>query len=56
MSMSNFVNFSKNAFVLKCPCVGRIDRLRIGHDNSGFKAGWYLDKVNCLAHLEQTSL
>ncbi|XP_063398724.1 lipoxygenase homology domain-containing protein 1-like isoform X1 [Mytilus trossulus] len=40
-----FKRNSKNEFVLKTPCLGRIERLRIGHDNTGFKAGWYLEKV-----------
>lgn len=32
-------------FQLECPCLGRLKRVRIGHDNSGVGAGWYLDKV-----------
>ena len=32
-------------FILECPKLGRLERIRIGHDNSGFGPGWYLDKV-----------
>ena len=30
---------------MESPCLGRLDRIRIGHDNSGFGPGWFLDKV-----------
>ncbi|CAG5136848.1 unnamed protein product, partial [Candidula unifasciata] len=39
--------FEKNSvdeFILQCPTLGRLQRIRIGHDNSGFSPGWYLDK------------
>ncbi|XP_059150632.1 lipoxygenase homology domain-containing protein 1-like isoform X2 [Physella acuta] len=32
-------------FILTCPKLGRLDRIRIGHDNSGPNAGWFLDKI-----------
>lgn len=31
--------------MIQCPKLGRLERVRIGHDNSGFGAGWFLDKV-----------
>ncbi|XP_053384453.1 lipoxygenase homology domain-containing protein 1-like isoform X6 [Mercenaria mercenaria] len=44
-SRNNFERGQTDEFVIECPCLGRLDRLRIGHDNSGFGPGWYLDKV-----------
>ena len=32
-------------FFVECPCLGTMQRLRIGHDNSGAGPGWFLDKV-----------
>ena len=32
-------------FMIQCPCVGEIKRIRIGHDNWGSAPGWFLDKV-----------
>lgn len=40
-----FFYFRVDEFVVECPCLGRLDRIRIGHDNSGFGPGWFLDKV-----------
>ena len=31
---------------MDCLKLGRLERLRIGHDNSGFGPGWFLDKVS----------
>ena len=31
--------------MLECPALGTLKRLRIGHNNSGLSAGWFLDKV-----------
>ena len=42
------VFFRTDEFVLKCPRLGRLERLRIGHDNTGFGPGWYLNKVSYL--------
>lgn len=44
-SKNNFERNCKDEFLVKCPCLGRINRIRIGHDNTGFVPGWYLDKV-----------
>ena len=32
-------------FIVECPSLGTIQKLRIGHDNTGPSPGWYLDKV-----------
>ena len=37
--------FSIDEFVIECPCLGRLEKVRVGHDNSGFGPGWYLDQV-----------
>jgi hypothetical protein len=29
--------------------IGTLTKIRIGHDNSGFGAAWFLDKVSSLA-------
>lgn len=44
-SRNNFERGKSDEFIIECPCLGRLDRIRIGHDNSGFGPGWYLDKV-----------
>ena len=31
--------------MIECPCLGTLNRVRIGHDNKGGSAGWFLDKV-----------
>ena len=31
--------------MLECPSLGKLHRVRISHDNSGFGPGWYLDKI-----------
>lgn len=40
-----FVDCRMDEFIIQCPKLGRLERLRVGHDNSGFGPGWYLDKV-----------
>ena len=30
---------------MECPSLGTLQRIRIGHDNTGAGPGWYLDKV-----------
>ncbi|KAL4225448.1 Lipoxygenase y domain-containing protein 1 [Mactra antiquata] len=45
-SNNNFERGKSDQFVIECPCLGRLDRIRIGHDNAGFGPGWYLDKVS----------
>ena len=37
--------FRTDEFHIECPCLGPLKRVRIGHDNSGIGAGWFLDKV-----------
>ena len=37
--------FRVDEFPLEFPSIGKIRKLRIGHDNSGVGPGWYLDKV-----------
>ena len=37
--------FRKDEFILECPALGTLKRLRISHDNSGVSPGWFLDKV-----------
>merc|ERR1712110_777937 len=45
-SRSNcFERNKSDEFVIECPKMGRLERVRIGHDNSGFGAGWFLDQV-----------
>ncbi|REF00729.1 PLAT/LH2 domain-containing protein [Thermomonospora umbrina] len=41
----NFENGAIDHFVLDLPAVGRLETIRIGHDNSGDKAGWFLNRV-----------
>ena len=35
----------KDEFTLECQNVGTLKYIRIGHDNKGGAAGWYLEKV-----------
>ncbi|XP_077976546.1 lipoxygenase homology domain-containing protein 1-like isoform X1 [Styela clava] len=42
---NNFERGRKDVFTVKCPNVGKLKKLRIGHDNSGSSPGWYLEKV-----------
>ncbi|XP_064633987.1 lipoxygenase homology domain-containing protein 1-like isoform X3 [Lineus longissimus] len=42
---NNFERGKKDEFMISCPAVGKIQRIRIGHDNSGPSPGWFLDKV-----------
>ena len=35
----------EDEFIIECPSVGTLKRIRIGHDNSGTGPGWFLDKV-----------
>ena len=38
--------FSIDEFMIECPCLGRLEKVRIGHDNSGFGPGWFLEQVS----------
>lgn len=40
-----FERNQSDIFVLKTTCVGPMSKIRIEHDNKGFAAGWYLDRV-----------
>ncbi|XP_033751254.1 lipoxygenase homology domain-containing protein 1-like isoform X2 [Pecten maximus] len=42
---NNYRRGKSDEFMVKAPCLGRLERIRIGHDNSGFGPGWFLDKV-----------
>ena len=44
-SINNFERNSRDEFGFDAVDLGSITRLKIGHDNSGFGAGWFLDKV-----------
>ena len=37
--------YRKDEFMIECGCLGTLSRIRIGHDNKGGSAGWFLDKV-----------
>ena len=41
----NFERNKTDVFGISCVDLGEIDRIVIGHDNSGFAPGWFLDKV-----------
>ena len=41
--------FRKDSFVICCGTyLGQLSKIRIGHDNTGFGAAWFLDKVSVL--------
>ncbi|XP_068705662.1 uncharacterized protein [Montipora foliosa] len=43
---NNFESGQKDSFSISCETyLGRLTKIRIGHDNSGFGAAWFLDKV-----------
>ncbi|XP_073234766.1 lipoxygenase homology domain-containing protein 1-like isoform X3 [Porites lutea] len=43
---NNFETGQKDSFTLSCAThLGRLNKIRIGHDNTGFGAAWFLDKV-----------
>ena len=42
---SKFESGQADAFVVELKNVGKLEKLRIGHDDSGFKSGWHLEKV-----------
>ena len=35
-------------FQIEAADIGRIQKIRIGHDGTGMFSGWYLEKVGCL--------
>ncbi|XP_074659812.1 lipoxygenase homology domain-containing protein 1-like [Tubulanus polymorphus] len=44
-SKNNFEKGQKDEFTVSCPHIGKLDRIRIGHDNKGPAPGWFLDKI-----------
>ena len=42
---SDFEKNCTNVFTIQTPDLGNIEYIEIGHDNSGKKPGWYLEKV-----------
>ena len=45
--------FRKDSFTLTCATsLGRLTKVRIGHDNTGFGAAWFLDKVSRTVFIE----
>ncbi|XP_072032097.1 outer dynein arm-docking complex subunit 4-like isoform X3 [Amphiura filiformis] len=42
---NNFERNNDDDFKFKAPHLGKLTKVRIGHDNSGAGAAWYLDKV-----------
>jgi len=38
-------SLSKDEFEIECPGVGSLEKIKIGHNNKGVGAGWYLNKV-----------
>ena len=46
--VERFILYRKDSFSISCETyLGRLTKIRIGHDNSGFGAAWFLDKVSC---------
>src|SRR6218665_1084250 len=39
------MSYSKDEFVIECPSLGSLQRLRVSHDNCGASPGWFLDKI-----------
>lgn len=37
--------YRKDEFEIECPSIGELKRIRIGHNNKGVGAGWFLNKV-----------
>ncbi|XP_050409617.1 lipoxygenase homology domain-containing protein 1 [Patella vulgata] len=42
---NNFERNNADEFFIECPKLGRLEKVRIGHDDSGFGPGWFLEKV-----------
>jgi len=40
-----FARAKKDSFQIECKNLGRLRKIKIGHDSSGAKSNWYLDKV-----------
>jgi len=44
-AQDNFERNKTDIFTFECPELGELTKIRIGHDNKGFGASWFLDKV-----------
>jgi len=44
-AQNNFERNKTDSFGIQCPDLGKLQRISIGHDNSGFGAAWFLDKI-----------
>eukprot|EP01125_Pyxidicula_operculata_P000601 TRINITY_DN105_c0_g1_i2.p1 TRINITY_DN105_c0_g1~~TRINITY_DN105_c0_g1_i2.p1 ORF type:complete len:1400 (+),score=456.41 TRINITY_DN105_c0_g1_i2:301-4200(+) len=44
-SADNFERNKTDVFGVRCVDLGKLTKIRIGHDNSGYAPGWFLDKV-----------
>ncbi|KAI8493666.1 Lipoxygenase y domain-containing protein 1, partial [Branchiostoma belcheri] len=44
-SKNNFEKGRDDTFMIECPNLGPMRKIRIGHDNKGTSPGWFLDKV-----------
>ena len=44
-SQNNFERGKEDIFGIETVSLGKLQKIDIGHDNSGFAAGWFLDKV-----------
>eukprot|EP00736_Rhodelphis_marinus_P000918 Rmarinus@m.27357 len=42
---NNFERGRVDTFLLDCSELGRLQKIRIGHDGSGFGSGWFLERV-----------
>ena len=47
MTVCVFTFPRKDSFKVMCgTCLGRLTKIRIGHDNSGLGPGWFLNKAS----------
>lgn len=44
-NIDDFEVGSVDVYKVECASIGRIDKIYIEHDNSGARAGWYLEKI-----------
>lgn len=44
-AQDNFERNKTDIFTFEWPELGELSKIRIGHDNKGFGASWFLDKV-----------
>ena len=43
--MTIFIIYREDKFTVECIALGPLEKIRIGHDNSGPGPAWFLDKV-----------